>query len=307
MANFKNYFKLLNHPSKIIPMINYTLLTIYGAIITNSNSSIIACISLLLIIIAINFAWFFSVGINDYYDIEIDSIINPNRPLIKGDLTKKEVKKFFLFTGTIALISSFLNSLLSTFWSLLLIGIYILLGIFYSTPPIRIKMRTSLSTLIIGISCSISILAGGLSILDNNSSFNIFGRNIFNYNKLILISISIGIISFMVSLTKDFKDIPGDKTAGIPTLPIKYGAEKAAKILLVIGVISYAVFFLYLIFDKIYFFSYPFIIFAIISWILIYIYYIKMPGKERAEILYKLGFMGFLIIIISFIILEFIF
>ena len=297
MTSIKNYLKLLNHPSKILPILNYTLLILYGTILFQLPVSLTA---LFLVIFAINFAWIFSVGINDYYDIEIDKVINPNRPLVSGDLTKKDVKGFYLFFVIMAMIFSFICSLLSTFWIIILVGIYLLLGILYSTPPMRIKMRTSLSTIVIGLSCFITILSGGALILLTEN----FTLIPIDNTELIFASSTIGIIAFIVSLAKDLKDIPGDKAAGIPTLPIKYGPKKTAKILLIFGLISFSVFLIYPIFDNIYFLSYPFIMFGMASWIIVFIYYIMEPGKERAETLYKFGFMGFLIIILSFIILK---
>ncbi|MFX1450727.1 MAG: UbiA family prenyltransferase [Promethearchaeota archaeon] len=323
MTKLRNYLKLVNHPAKIMPIINYTLLVIFGAVLFNSNSPLTTIffnsnlyfislsfdfnkhlIPLILVIISVDSAWYFAVGVNDYYDVEIDKVINPNRPLVKGDLTKGDVKKFTIFFGSISVIIALICSLLYNFWIIIFTGIYLLsLGFLYSAPPVRIKMRTSLSTMFIGLTCSTTVLSGGVLILNNEEL--IFSSSI--NNELIFASITIGIIAFLASIGKDFKDIPGDEAAGIPTLPIKYGAKNAAKILLITGMACYSVFFLYPIFDNIYLLSYPSIIFAITSWILVFIYYIKNPGKERAETLYKLGFMGFLVIIFSNIILKLIF
>ncbi|MHA1378171.1 MAG: UbiA prenyltransferase family protein [Candidatus Helarchaeota archaeon] len=298
--SLKKYLKLLKPPSKIMPTINYAIMVFYGAIITNSFNLIIP---LLLTVFSTIFAWIFSVGINDYYDFNIDSISNPGRPLITGDLTKKNVRNFFTFSASISLALAFISSILTTIWQSIFIIIFILLGILYSAPPIRIKMRTSLSTFVIGITCCTSILAGGLLNLGKNDLPNIFNLDSPNYFELIFISVFIGLIAFIASIVKDFKDIPGDKAAGIPTLPIRYGAQTAAKIMLFAGIIIYSCFFFFPYFNNVYFYAYPFIIFALISWCLIHIYYIKDPGKKRAEVVYKFGFMGFLVIIISFIFL----
>lgn len=300
MASLRNYMDLLKGPSKLMPIINWTLLGILGFLISYSNipdflifDSNVSIIPLILVIFGINCAWIFTISLNDYYDIDTDKVINPTRPLVSGDLTKNQVKKFYIFFAILSLIFSSICSWFYMEWIIVLVGICLLMGYLYSTPPFRIKMRTPFATIIIGLGCFITTLSGGIIILINE--------------ELIFISISLGIIAFIASLVKDFKDISGDKAAGIPTLPTKYEASKIAKILLVVGVISYSFFLIYPIFDNTYYFSYPIIIFAIISWIIVSLYYIKEPNEKRAKIFYILGFLSFLMIIVTLIILKIIF
>ncbi|MHA1294210.1 MAG: UbiA family prenyltransferase [Promethearchaeota archaeon] len=176
---------------------SFLLKTIFGIIIVcflNSSSNII----------------------NQIYDIEIDRINKPNRPLPRGEISKHIAAiiaiGFVIFSLSFAFLLSF------PFFFICLIALLCTLG--YSTPPIRLKRFPWLANLIIAIPRGLLLIVAGWAI---HTSINIIEPWLFG---------SILFFFFLGATTaKDFTDIKGDKINGIITIPIKYGVEKSIKVI----------------------------------------------------------------------------
>jgi len=262
-----------------MPIIHWILSIILGiTLIQNELSFYLIILSILSFI----FAWFFAVGINDYYDIEIDRITNPTRPLITRKLVKKDVQIFFIVSGvlsfTIAILCDILNAKIGM---VILTGIYLLLGILYSMPPIRIKSKTPFATIVIGIVTSECILVGGVL-----TELNILS---------LIYSVLLGFIVLFISAAKDFKDIEGDKAAGIPTIPVNYGPKKAALIFQIINTIGYGALLILFFFQPLSWFFGIIIISIIIVNLILFQRFKRMPGEKFGEIIYKIGFSLYLL------------
>ncbi|MHA1313155.1 MAG: UbiA family prenyltransferase [Candidatus Helarchaeota archaeon] len=299
MSPLKNYGKLLRAPSKIMPIMNFTLMFIFGFFlefsifdVSISFNSLLRFFGFLLALGSFLCAWIFAVGINDYHDVETDSVINPDRPLVSGSLTHSQVKKFTIFF----LISSFILAIcgyliIFNIIGIILVGVYLVLAFVYSAPPIKLKYRTPFATLVIGLACFLTIMGGSL--------FSAFTP------KAIITAILFGIISFVLSLAKDFKDLEGDKAANIPTLPVIYGEKKAGTILLVSGPIVYFCLFFFIIYNVFFLVLVPVTIFiAVGSWLIVFYKYIQKPSKEKGALIYKIGFGFFLLVFLVMLIIE---
>ncbi|MHA1267593.1 MAG: UbiA family prenyltransferase [Candidatus Helarchaeota archaeon] len=277
----------MKNPAKIMPIIHWILSIILGTTLINSTLS-----PFLIFLSSITFTlgWCFAVGINDYYDIEIDRVINPTRPLITEQLSLRDVKIFFIISGTTALIFSILTDILNLkFGITLLTGIYLLLGIFYSMPPIRIKQRTFLSSAVIGLVTAECILVGGFLTMITFQG--------------ILYATLLGFMVTFVSAAKDLKDIEGDRAAGIPTIPTKY-PEKAALIFQIINVCSYSSLFILYLFQPLPWYFGLILLSIIFLNIPLYQRFKKKPNKANAELIYKVGFSLYLLLSILLIILN---
>ena len=236
-------------------------------------------------------AWFFAVGINDYYDVEIDKIANPLRPLITEKLTKQDVKYFFIVSGVISLILAALCDLINAKVGItILTSIFLLLGICYSMPPIRIKSRNPFSSVVISIVTSECLLIGG--VLDHMTILSIIYAVLF------------GLIVLFISAAKDFKDIEGDRILQIPTVPIRYGAEKAALIFQIFNIISYASLFILYYFQSLSWLLSIYIVSVIIINIIIFQRLKKAHTKEMGEFIYRVGFSLYILGTIFLIILN---
>ncbi|MHA1275710.1 MAG: UbiA family prenyltransferase [Candidatus Helarchaeota archaeon] len=284
----KNYLLLLKSPAKILPMVHWILSIALGLTLVNGS---IAFYLILLSSLSFIFAWLFAVGINDYYDIEIDETTNPERPLITGALTKHDVKWFSIATGGIslglAIVTDILNAQMGV---IILTGIYLLLGILYSKPPVRLKARMTFSSVVIGIVTSECILLGGVLVRFINLS--------------ILYAGVLGFLVTFLSAAKDLKDIEGDKVEGIPTLPVIYGPKKAAFIFQIIYTVAYSNILIFYFFQPLPWYFIITIGLIITVNLVLFQRFKSNPSKENGKLVYSIGFSLYMILTILLLILN---
>jgi geranylgeranylglycerol-phosphate geranylgeranyltransferase len=162
--------------------------------------------------------------LNDLFDIELDKINNPTRPLITGEITEKEamgVSILFIFLINY-LTRTYLSINLQVITNLMLIGISIYTPFF--------KRITFIKNLYCAFTVSFSIFYTGLASIQNINYENI------NY-KILLITISyIFFGSLNNELLLDIKDIKGDKQNNIITVPVLLGEKKS---LIIINLLLY--------------------------------------------------------------------
>lgn len=157
--------------------------------------------------------------INDYFDVRIDSINRPDRPIPSGRATLKEALYFSysLFAlGT--LLAFWINSVcgfIALFNSLLLI--------FYA--------KTLKGTPLLG-NLSIGYLTG--------STF-LFGASVFGFEGLKALFVLFLLAALAITareIIKDIEDMEGDKMEGADTLPLRVGAKKAGYFAVFIGLLA---------------------------------------------------------------------
>ena len=158
-------------------------------------------------------------SINDYFDIMIDSINRPERPIPSGRIKAKEALYFsyFLFIlGTLLAFSinpfcgaiALLNSLLLIFYAKTLKG----------TP-----------------------LIGNLSIGYLTGSTFLFGASVLGYMGLKALFVLFLLAALAITareIVKDIEDMEGDRKEGADTLPLRVGAKKAAYLAGFIGALA---------------------------------------------------------------------
>jgi 4-hydroxybenzoate polyprenyltransferase len=153
-----------------------------------------------------------SMVINDLHDIELDKINNPTRPLVNGEITKKEAIVFSLFLFVLIQFFSinFLTSNLQIITNTALVGV----GIY--TPIL--KKITFIKNLFCALTVSFSMFYSSLSI-DMNASIG---------NPILITTIRyIFLGSLMIEILLDICDIDGDKKNNINTLPVIFGVKKS--------------------------------------------------------------------------------
>jgi geranylgeranylglycerol-phosphate geranylgeranyltransferase len=145
-------------------------------------------------------------SINDYYDLEIDQINKPGRPLPSGLVTPSQACYFALIlfaVGTLA--SSFIHlpGFVIALCSSLLLYLY----------SFRLKRTILWGNLTVALLSGMAFIYGGLAV----------GR----YREAVIV----GIFSFFFHLSreiiKDIEDMKGDRSEGLITLPLKYGVKSA--------------------------------------------------------------------------------
>jgi geranylgeranylglycerol-phosphate geranylgeranyltransferase len=158
-------------------------------------------------------------AINDYFDIKIDSINRPERPIPSGRVKLKEALYFsyLLFALGTALAFSInpVCGLIALFNSLMLI--------FYA--------KTLKSTPLFG-NLSIGYLTG--------STF-LFGASVFGLEGLKTLFVLFVLSALAITareIVKDIEDMEGDKIEGADTLPLRIGARKASYLAVLIGFLA---------------------------------------------------------------------
>ena len=181
---------------------------------------------------SIIFSSFAIYALNDIYDADIDAINDIKRPIPSGRITKREAKSltiFFFVTG--AAIAATIN--LTVFLCYIVFSI---LGIAYSIPPIRLKDGV-FANVCWGLGIATAILGGASIIAINTSS--------------IIAAFTLAFLTAGCGLTKDLKDLEGDKAMNVHTLPIILGEQKAIKTMTIASFLGFALLFWSLISVKI--------------------------------------------------------
>jgi len=162
--------------------------------------------------------YFFVAGsgmiINDIYDIEIDKINRPNRPLPRGELSLTQAKILFVLTFGIGILISVIHWLFFALSGLnvLLVVFFGLIGWLYAAWG---KKSGFYGNLMVSVSFSIGLIYGAVlnSIIIPAYIYYFFFTSFF-----LLLSREI---------VKGCEDIEGDKEEGVKTLAIKLGIKKA--------------------------------------------------------------------------------
>jgi len=175
-----------------------------------------------------------SNALNQIYDLEIDRINKPNRPLVTGALSLREAWGFTWIFYALALIPTWLvvpypfetfqEKLTAPLQYHQCFFIYLagLLATFiYSAPELgRTKVRGMAANLTIAIPRGILLKVAGWAMVATVW-----------YTEPWYIGTIFGLYLIGAASTKDFADIKGDAAGGCRTLPIIYGVRKAAWII----------------------------------------------------------------------------
>ena len=212
-----NSILTLIRPQNILPT---TVLCFSGGWIMNpsfvnlikTKSFVIATLSTLLIMSC-------SMVLNDLFDIAVDKINNPMRPLITGEITKKEAILLSLGLLSIAEILSFVYfpKLLQYIIHAAILNIISYTPIFKKIPIIKNISCASLisfSVIFTGLAANVNIM-GKIDYLMTFVRLLFFGSL---YNEIIL----------------DIRDYDGDKMNGINTIPVIFGKDITLGVLFMI-------------------------------------------------------------------------
>jgi 4-hydroxybenzoate polyprenyltransferase len=158
-----------------------------------------------------------SNALNQIYDVEIDRINKPKRPLPSGRISHREAWTFTLLGYAIALALAWLvapGGRRECFW---IVVVATIITFLYSVPPFRTKRLGIWANVTIAIPRGLLLKVAGWS-----SVKTIIGLEPW------FIGTIFGLFLLGASTTKDFADIEGDRRGGCRTLPIIYGVRRAA-------------------------------------------------------------------------------
>ena len=158
-----------------------------------------------------------SNALNQIYDLEIDRVNKPGRPLTSGRLS---IRTAWLFTVTsygAALVLAWLvapEGRHECFWIVLAAAGF---TVAYSVPPVRTKQRGLVANITIAIPRGVLLKVAGWSSVKTVVGIEPW-----------FIGAVFGLFLLGASTTKDFADIEGDARGGCRTLPVRFGVRRAA-------------------------------------------------------------------------------
>ena len=224
------------------PDMLFSRLTIYGFITGFSISS-------------------YSMIINDIYDIEIDKVNQPERPLAKQIISINSA----LSLSLILLLIGLTSSLLISYYNIIITAIFSFLSWFYN---IWGKKQGIIGNSIVASSMSIPFIFGG--IITGNISLLVW---------------SISLIAFLSGMgreiIKTIADIKGDKIKGIKSVSIQFGSRNAMLIACGFIIISILISFIPIYLNLIQIYYIPLLILT--DFILLYSIFVLSKNYSKSE------------------------
>ena len=156
-------------------------------------------------------------ALNQIYDLEIDRINKPKRPLPSGRVSTSDAWVFAAATYLLALVLAWLvapGGRHECFWIVL---VAVICTFIYSMPPLRTKRLGIWANITIAIPRGVLLKVAGWS-----SVKTIVGIEPWYIGAIF------GLFLLGATTTKDFADMEGDRLGGCRTLPIQYGVRRAA-------------------------------------------------------------------------------
>jgi 4-hydroxybenzoate polyprenyltransferase len=156
-------------------------------------------------------------ALNQIYDLDIDRVNKPKRPIPSGRLTIHQAWVFTAITYVLALVLAWLvapSGRHECFW-LVLVAVFC--TFLYSIPPPRTKRLGIWANITIAIPRGVLLKVAGWSAVKT-----IVGVEPWYIGAIF------GLFLLGATTTKDFADMEGDRRGGCRTLPIQYGVRRAA-------------------------------------------------------------------------------
>ena len=239
----------------------------------------------------LGFMWGFFLSasamiLNDFFDIEVDKINAPDRPLPSGLISPTTA---VIFTAVITLlgliVSFFINKI-----AVLLYIIFWIIGFLYNW---KLKEKGLVGNLFVSSSVAVTIILGAI-VVENP------------WNKAVIIfSMMLFVFDFGEEIAADAMDTAGDKKRNIKSIPLLIGRKKALNISFLLFVIYIVLSFLPVFLGL---FGISYLIIISLTDILILFWGIKLIKSETIEAgrvyvrrLYLSGLLALILIIISMI------
>jgi 4-hydroxybenzoate polyprenyltransferase len=156
-------------------------------------------------------------ALNQIYDLDIDRVNKPRRPLPSGRLTIPQVWWFTNVSYALALVLAWLvapHGRHECFW---LVLVAVVCTYIYSVPPMRTKRLGIWANVTIAIPRGVLLKVAGWSSVKTIAGLEPW-----------YIGAIFGLFLLGATTTKDFADMEGDRRGGCRTLPIQYGVRRAA-------------------------------------------------------------------------------
>ncbi|MBE0432724.1 UbiA family prenyltransferase [candidate division WOR-3 bacterium] len=194
-------------------MIFYGAMAVFGLGVSVANAGISFTpgvfnhLGVVMIFLSMVFGFWCLQGFNDIFDTGIDRIGGRNNPLLSG-VPAWYHNSFCILLAALALC----GALVVNFSAFLIMTAYLLLGVVYSMPPVRLKRVPVIATMTIAVAVCLS-MGFGYSVYHGGRALNaIPGRILYPT----LIAVTLGFTA------KDIGHAAADRAGGVLTLPVLF-------------------------------------------------------------------------------------
>jgi len=210
----KSFFKIIRYRN-IMPTL---LLSCSGGVIINPSYNLFHSSKFIISSIITVLIMSCSMIINDVFDVNIDKVNSPTRPLVTGEITMREAKIYIILLLSL---TEFLNSLLP--YNLQVITHLAIINIILYTPIFKYLL------LIKNISCALLVaFAVVFAGLTAQNTLNIWLNQ--NIKLLVIASRIIFFGSLHNEILLDMTDVEGDAKNHVNTIPVLFGNNITFKI-----------------------------------------------------------------------------
>ena len=167
--------------------------------------------------------------INDVFDVKIDEINKPNRPIPSGRISLENARNYAFALFGIGIALSFVDSyLVNSIWPSVLVVPAAVIMYLYAR---NLKAMPLIGNLTVATLTGFCFVIAGVVIACATNSL-----------KILFISIYLGLFAMFMTLAreivKDMEDIEGDKQEGARTFPILYGKKISSIISIILIVVT---------------------------------------------------------------------
>ena len=177
-------------------------------------------LELLKVVVAVTFVGYAVYFYNDVMDVmddlknrELGNPIPASRPFASGKVSKGMMALYILLSAIVGLSVAYLiNPRVLT-----LMAIYIILGVLYSTDPVRLKKRFLMKQLVIASGNALAHLSGAYAAQGLNPA-------------VIYLTTLDFLLVVGVNPVLDIRDMRGDSLLGVKTVPVVFGPRVAVRL-----------------------------------------------------------------------------
>jgi geranylgeranylglycerol-phosphate geranylgeranyltransferase len=222
-----------------------------------------------------------TMSMNDYYDLEIDKINCPERPIPSGIIMPNEAILIGIISGLIGIFSAALINL----YSLAVAFFALILMLYYNTKG---KKTGFFGNILVSICIGLPFIFGGVSV----------GRITY---LLILFSLMAFISNLGREVTKGIMDVEGDQLKKIKTIAVVHGPKTASIVASVLYIIAVVVSFIPPILGMVSAIYIPFVLISDIGFVSSSISLTRKHDMENAGLIKKRVLMWMFFGLIAFI------
>jgi 4-hydroxybenzoate polyprenyltransferase len=217
------YLRLFLHMARYKSALVLVLFMLLSVMVHDRSHLSIISIHTVFAGLALVFVYACATCINDLADWKIDAINlqgHPDRPLITGEGSRKDLMVLLIFTAAIAVgLAALVNDLV-----VVAVVAGLCVNALYSLPPLRISYKAILTPFYLALCYVLIPYQVGFGVVSSRANVDFNWRYLVAFYFLFLARICL----------KDFRDRKGDALSGKPTLILKYGK----KLVCLISVVS---------------------------------------------------------------------